>query len=486
MTARRKSDDGEIPMADMLRAMTDLARGYDLVNLLADPLHGYIKITKRARGTAAPAEQDLLDDPWLQRLRRIHQMQSAWWVFPGAEHSRFQHALGAMHLAGEWARQLYPNLKEVAPDAPSLPLVEETLRVSGLLHDVGHGPFGHFFDRNFLDRWKIDHEAVGRHLIEGPLAGIIANLRASPSGNLEPGEAIDPRWVAELIAGPGLGGDPPPRWLRLIKPVLNGMYTVDNLDYVPRDAYMCGVAIGPVDVQRLMHYSFIGEEGLLLHQHGSQALLLFLTARLYLYNNIYFHRTVRRIDLHMREIFRQTLDRLLPGNPLDHLDAYRGLTDWSLIDTVDRWQSESGPQAQLGQEWARILRRELKWRMIFEDYYEFGDGDEPFPLREPGAYAIRIREALPASLRDASFVVDLAWVDPRPQNPLNDPYRVSIYNATSRTVEQSAIADLIRRLPIRTTLLRVFTDEGTRADALRRAVEDVMYRGGAALGRAVS
>jgi len=76
--------------------MSDLARQYDAVNLVADPLHGYIKITKRVNADSVAAEQDLLDHPWLQRLRRIHQLQSAWWVFPGGEHSRFQHA--------RWAR----------------------------------------------------------------------------------------------------------------------------------------------------------------------------------------------------------------------------------------------------------------------------------------------------------------------------------------------------------------------------------------------
>ena len=120
--------------------MNDLARQYDAVNLMADPLHGYIKITKRVHGDSVAAEQDLLDHPWLQRLRRIHQLQSAWWVFPGGEHSRFQHALGAMHLSGDWARRLYPNLGALVGEVPSLACVEETLRVAGLLHDVGHGP----------------------------------------------------------------------------------------------------------------------------------------------------------------------------------------------------------------------------------------------------------------------------------------------------------------------------------------------------------
>src|SRR3989454_9490173 len=104
--------------------MNDLARQYDAVNLVADPLHGYIKITKRMHGESVAAEQDLLDHPWLQRLRRIHQLQSAWWVFPGCEDSRFQHALGAMHLSCEWALQPYAHLTARYPDVPSAACVE--------------------------------------------------------------------------------------------------------------------------------------------------------------------------------------------------------------------------------------------------------------------------------------------------------------------------------------------------------------------------
>src|SRR5919199_3270351 len=190
--------------------MDELVRHYEAVNLISDPLYGYIKITKPRRGEDAPAEQDLLDNPWLQRLRRIHQLQSAWWVFPGGEHSRFQHALGAMHVAGEWGRLIYDNLAQVAPDLPSRACMEETLRVAGLLHDVGHGPFGHFFDQNYLRRFAIDHEVIGRSLILGDLAPIIAGLEAAQGGPFEPGERIDPSWIAELIAEPALSGSAAP------------------------------------------------------------------------------------------------------------------------------------------------------------------------------------------------------------------------------------------------------------------------------------
>ena len=95
------------------------------VNLISDPIHGYVELTKRlapdesaAAGLPAEdaAEEDLLDTAWLQRLRRISQLQSARWVFPTAEHSRFTHGLGVMHEAGLWARALYPSLRTALAD----------------------------------------------------------------------------------------------------------------------------------------------------------------------------------------------------------------------------------------------------------------------------------------------------------------------------------------------------------------------------------
>src|ERR687888_2139962 len=160
--------------------MSDVVGEYSRVNLSSDPVYRYLKVTKPG-GVPGLSEQELIDDAGLQRLRRIHQLQGAWWVFATAEHSRFQHALGSMHLAGEWARHLYPTLRLVHSGAPSPAVVEETLRLAGLLHDVGHGPFGHFFDENYLDRWGIDHEVIGRALVTGPLGPLLAGVGASPN-----------------------------------------------------------------------------------------------------------------------------------------------------------------------------------------------------------------------------------------------------------------------------------------------------------------
>src|SRR5580704_11368051 len=237
---------------------------FSRVNFISDPIWGQIEITKT--GPWGPGEETILDNPWLQRMRRIRQLQSTWWVFPTAEHSRFTHLLGTMHLAGRFAHQLYESLKRGIPDTPSLPVVEETLRLAGLLHDVGHGPFGHFFDNKYLiPRFGIDHEVIGRRLITQELAPAISALRMSPSGFFEAGEAVDPLWVAWLMDPREMGDYLPPAWVRACKPVLCGPATVDNMDYVPRDAYMCGVSVTAVDVNRLMQYSFVQDGTVVLH-----------------------------------------------------------------------------------------------------------------------------------------------------------------------------------------------------------------------------
>ena len=135
----------------IIAPMRELTKGeefYDGAALLGDPVHGYISFTT-PRAPGEKTEKDSSTRRGCSASGRIYQLQSARWVYPSAEHSRFQHSLGAMHLAGKFAHHLYPSLKAAVPDCPSLPFIEEVLRVAGLIHDIGHGPFGHFFDDNF-------------------------------------------------------------------------------------------------------------------------------------------------------------------------------------------------------------------------------------------------------------------------------------------------------------------------------------------------
>jgi hypothetical protein len=456
--------------------MTDAPLEYSRVNLSSDPIYRYLRITKGGPGGVPgdAAEQDLLDTAWLQRLRRIHQLQSAWWVFATAEHSRFQHALGAMHLAGEWARHLHPTLTAACRESPSLGLVEETMRIAGLLHDVGHGPFGHFFDENYLDTWRIDHEAIGRALITGPLAGLIGALGASPGADFESGERIDPSWVAYLISPAPLDGFHAPEWLAALKPAMVGAYSADNMDYVPRDSYICGVATGPVDIQRILHYSFISPRGLTLHAHAAEALYMFLNARLYLYHQVYFHRTVRRIDLQLREIFRPTLDLVLGGNPLERMERFQTLTEWSLLSEVDRWARGDGDaeRRELGRAWADIVARKLKWKLIYQGLTDAREipGGALSVTREQ--FASRLRERLPQGLRAIEFEVDVAAQESRAFNPMTETADILIYDPLEDRYQQSRVLELFRRLPVRMALFRIFArDDAHGADLIRAANE---------------
>ncbi len=459
------------------RGVTDARSEYSRVNLSSDPIYRYLRITKGGPGGVAgqAAEQDLVDAAWLQRLRRIHQLQSAWWVFATAEHSRFQHALGAMHLAGVWARHLHPSLQASCGDVPSAQLVEETMRIAGLLHDVGHGPFGHFFDENYLDTWRIDHEVVGRALITGPLAGAITELGASPTADFDGGESIDPRWVAYLISSEELAGFEPPPWLAVLRPALVGAYSADNMDYVPRDSYICGVSAGPVDVQRIVHYSFVSERGLTLHAHGAEALYMFLNARLYLYSQVYFHRTVRRIDLQMREVFRPTLELLLGGNPLERLDRFHDLTEWSLLTEVDRWrQAEAGHRRELGEAWAAIVARKLKWRLIYQGSMEARDIPTGALAMTREQFAGQIRERLPERLRDIVFEVDVAAEESRAFNPMTETADILFYEPLEDRYQQSRVIDLFRRLPVRMALFRIFAHDESHRRGLIKAANEVL------------
>ena len=141
--------------------------------------------------------------------------------------------------------------------------------------------------------------------------------------------------------------------MRLLHGVLSGAVTADNMDYVRRDAYICGVSLNAVDVPRLIYYSFVTDEGLTFHKRALNALRAFLNARFYMYENVYFHRIGHAIDLHMREIFADTMKLVLPRSPLDDLAAYRRLTEWSLFTEVERWLDEhgDGPRGGERRDW---------------------------------------------------------------------------------------------------------------------------------------
>jgi HD superfamily phosphohydrolase len=463
---------------------------FTAVNLISDPIHGYIELTKRLSGSEAQAaallpeataEEDLLDSLWLQRLRRISQLQSARWVFPTAEHSRFTHGLGVMHEAGLWARHLYPSLRSAlratgkSESIPSEGLVVETLRIAGLLHDVGHGPFAHFFDDHVLSDFqapadtrrpgakRLSHEDLSQLIIERELAGIIAGLRRAPGAVPErdtfaEGEAIDPRWVSFLISKPPLADPSMPLWVRWLQPLLSGVFTVDNLDYVRRDAYLTGVAVGPVDVERLRRYTFVSEHGLTLYEPGLGALEMFLTARLFMYQQVYFHRTVRAIDLDLGEIFAPSIRAIFgEGSPADRLSEYADLDEYSLLHQAALWSrgeavghdprpGDGRVTPAVAEGWRGILLRRPRWRAEAEIRLHYETAAPAADLAElgadePGRVAIDLAvvDARPA---DASATDSLLAVEARDGGP-----HIPLSRSLARLPAYALIARRYRRVP---------------------------------------
>ena len=445
--------------------------------LIADPIHRYILYTRPDGLPGEATEQDLIDSPWMQRLRRVPQLQSARWVFPAAEHSRFQHSLGVMHLAGRLGRELHTSLKAEFPDAPSPALLEELLRVAGLLHDIGHGPFGHFFDENFLEDFDLTHERVGQRIIREELADLVRGLARSPSGRFEPGEAIDPEWLCYLMGKSHTAPEPGhPRWLAHLKPLLSGIYTADNMDYVLRDSYMCGVAVGPIDVDRIVYYSFFSERGLTLDRGGIQAFIMFLNARFYMYTNVYYHRTTRGIDLHLKEIFRDTMRLVFPHDLRKELAPYRDFTEWTLLEEVARWSDAADPERRaLGREWRQVLDRRLKWRMAHEVVLDLFEPRRGQSFLHTGEVEARVRARLPGPLRDLPFRVDMAQQDPRPLNPIGMRDRqIYVYDAATRAVSAEPLVDLLRHLPGKVAQCRVYAATHQHDALLARALESAL------------
>ncbi|VAX33346.1 dNTP triphosphohydrolase, broad substrate specificity [hydrothermal vent metagenome] len=452
---------------------------YNGQSLLADPIHHYIPFTVPYESADEVTEKALIDSKWMQRLRYIYQLQSARWVYPSAEHSRFVHSIGAMHVAGRFAKHLYPSLKEVVPDAPSSAFIEALLRIAVLLHDVGHGPFCHFFDHNVLRGFGLTHEKLGQEIICQELGSLIQKIKRSPSGSFAPGESLDPKQVAFLIHKDRAYKTPKhyPRWLVILKPLLSGMFTADNFDYVLRDSFMCGISIGPVDINRLIHYSFFTPKGLTLHKSGLSALTMFLNARSFLYFNVYYHRTTRALDVHMRDIFHKTIKAVFPHNPVEHLASYADLTDWSLLLEVKSWRkTRSAVKRGLYQEWENILLRKVKWKMAYDTTLSPSETHSQ-PDIDPQTLTRNIRNFLPKTLKRIEFRVDIATQDPRPGDPLEMGDRqLFVYTPSTGDISKNALNEYVSPFPVSLSQCRIFALNHEHDAALSHAAEKALAK----------
>ncbi|MFQ6013657.1 MAG: HD domain-containing protein [Thermoplasmata archaeon] len=253
---------------------------------VTDAIHGSIPVDSVAL--------DLLESLELQRLNGIRQLGLTYLVFPGANHTRLEHVLGAHHVAGEIARSL------------ALPEDEATLvSVAALLHDLGHGPFSHTLERILAEATGLDHMEVTKRIIRGeqdsvPNAERSAFAAPSTVADILETWSVPRAEVANLITGgdpvPGLlafGGEEPSPAKPYLYQIIHGALDADQIDFLLRDAFYTGVAHGIIDLPRLLSTFRLAKGNLAVDRKGLSAVEGTLVARGLMYTSVYFHKTVR-------------------------------------------------------------------------------------------------------------------------------------------------------------------------------------------------
>jgi uncharacterized protein len=244
--------------------------------VVRDPLWNNIRLDREALA--------VVDTAAVQRLRYVRQLGHAFLVYPGATHTRFEHALGAYHLA----RRALTQLEETGGSSPVDPTVAQRIRLAALLHDIGHYPFSHALEEA---GFTAHEDLAARHLADEGLAQALAR------------EGVPADALLDLIRG---------RSREPLAGLVSGSLDVDKLDYLSRDAWMCGVPYGVIDVDRLLASLTLApgpdaRPTLAVHEKGLAALESLLFAKYQMYRNVYWHHAVRSATVMFRRLVRRAV-----------------------------------------------------------------------------------------------------------------------------------------------------------------------------------
>jgi uncharacterized protein len=234
------------------------------VGEIADPIHKYIRFTE--------LEKKIIDSKVFQRLRRIKQLAGAHLVYPAAQHSRFEHSLGTMHLAGLAGEHLFSI---GALDKESI----QELRVAALLHDIGHGPFSHLFEEALKATSNKNHESIGAEIIcKTELSDFLSGFGYSPSV------------ISEISFGNSK--------VKFKNEIISGSLSSDLMDYLPRDGFFTGVEYGKVDYNRIINSFRVTNNGsLALDISSFYSFESMIISRYEMFRAVYFHKTVRSAEV---------------------------------------------------------------------------------------------------------------------------------------------------------------------------------------------
>jgi HD superfamily phosphohydrolase len=245
--------------------------------IINDPIYGFIKINN-------PLILELIDHPYFQRLKRIKQLGLAEFVYPGAHHTRFHHALGAMHLMD----QVLDNLK--AKGYLITPEEREAAEIAILLHDIGHGPFSHVLEYTLLN--EVKHEDVSTLLM--------AKLNQHFNGRLNLAiEIFENKYSRKFF-----------------HQLVSSQLDVDRLDYLSRDSFYTGVREGFIGSERLLSMMDLNNEQLVIEEKGIYSTENFLMARRLMYWQVYLHKTAIAAETMLIQILRRAKFLISEGQKL--------------------------------------------------------------------------------------------------------------------------------------------------------------------------
>ena len=264
---------------------------------IIDPIHDFVRVNSN--------ELKIIDTPIFQRLRRIRQLSGAHLIYPGAQHTRFEHSLGVMHIASMAGHAL--NEKGIVSSDNI-----QNLRFAGLLHDIGHGPFSHLFEE-LLQKRKMSHEDMGRDII-----------LKTQIGDLISANGFDKKFITELAFGDSK--------FQFMNEIISGALSADIMDYLLRDGYFTGAEHAKIDHNRLTYSLDVYKNKLALEKSALVNFETMMISRYQMFKAVYFHKTVRAGEVMLLESMYLAEEEL--GLSSISLDEYLKLTDEVILSKL--------------------------------------------------------------------------------------------------------------------------------------------------------
>ncbi|HEX2615145.1 MAG TPA: HD domain-containing protein [Nitrososphaera sp.] len=403
----------------------------DFAGEIADPIHKYIRFSQ--------VEKEVIDSPTFQRLRRIRQLAGAHLVYPSAQHSRFEHSLGAMHIAGLAGETLlgkgYIDHAEVVQD----------LRLAALLHDIGHGPFSHLFEEVLEYRCKTSHEEMGKKIImQGEIADILGRHGNSPDQ------------ICRLSFAQSK--------VNFLNEIISGGLSVDIMDYLPRDGFFTGAEYANVHYHRIVSSLEVSKNRLALNKSALNSLESMLISRYEMFKAVYFHKTVRSAEVMLLHSMTDADEAL--GLTDTSLGNYLRLTDEA---TLDRLCALDGKYA-----FAAKLACDYRDRRLLKAVYEKFLHKRKSKMDRKTLHALALRIADAAGVESKYVFVDASRAASMPLTPSKEEM-YSVLVVDKERVYEMPVSDipLVDSISGFFDMLRVYTTAENR-EKVERSVKKVL------------